>query len=373
MSGAAYTVILRETTGAPLRIYGGGGAPGAQDMISLSAAIGLNGVGALTLVLPDSAELRALIYQDMRIEIERSVEDYAHLLGDTAWFVHSYEDAPTAGTVTLFADHAGARILGDRDVAYDAGTSQAEKADQADDMMKAYVRENAGSSATDTDRRLPTTFFTVASDLGLGPSRSKAASRKNLLRTLQEISADSQQQGAAVFFDVVLVSPGGVLEFRTYTPLRGRDRGAEGFRLSEEFGNAANLTVRINGSQERTYVYAAGQGTESDRDVQTASSSATARSAIGRRETTVAAQHVPKDDTGALTAEAQAALWRQRTRTEISGEIQQTATSRYGVEWDLGDLVLVEVRDQAYEARIDTVTIEVRDGRERIRAPLRGV
>jgi hypothetical protein len=71
----------------------------------------------------------------------------------------------------------------------------ASKSAAADDLIKAFVRENCGPSATDTTRNYSSSYWSVAADIGAAPTIAKAASRRNLLTTCQEIAQAATQAG----------------------------------------------------------------------------------------------------------------------------------------------------------------------------------
>lgn len=377
MSAAAtYTTHVCLPDGMRTGVVLGGEStvPGERDMIALEAALGINGVGALTVRLPYRSDLALIVRPDLRLEVERSIGGYTRLLGDTAWFVNGWEDDPVGNVISLFAEPAGARILADREVAAASGSAAAEKTDAADDLIKAYVRDQA-ISASDPLRNYASTFCIVEPDAGAGASLSWSASYRRLLQVCQEISAQSQQAGSPVFFDVVLPVIGGPLELRTYVGQRGVDRRALGTpRFGIEYGNVTGLVIRHDYRQERTAAIALGRDLGPARDTSGWRTTAeAARSPVGRREVSVSAQHAAKGATSVLVAAADATLWAARSRTQLSGDIVQTDTCRYGLDWGLGDVVPVDARGQTYSARIDTIYITVAGGAERITAPLREV
>src|SRR3990172_11852280 len=94
------------------------------------------------------------------------------------------------------------QLLTRRIVAYNSGAAQASKTDQADDVMKAIIRENFGSLATDTSRSW-LTYLSIEANFGLGQSISKAFSRRKVLTVLKELANASYQAGTYVAFDIV--------------------------------------------------------------------------------------------------------------------------------------------------------------------------
>lgn len=373
MSGESTTVYLLTPEGERVLAFGGGQGAGESDFVSLSYASTVNAAGAAILNLR-SGQIPAAyrVGPDWQLEITRSVDPATpeRLEGQTRWFVRKLTRQVSAGALTLGAASALC-LLDTRDVAYAAGSSQASKSGASDDLIKAIARENLGSSATDTARRLRSDLFAVAADVGLGPSAAKAFSRKNVLQVVQEICAAAAQQGVALFVDVVW--NGACLELQTFLGQRGADRSlASPAPLTLEADSLGDINIEEDYTDEATAVYAAGQGLESDRDIQLATSDGQiARSPWARREVTLGATQVAKDNAAALLAEARRGLWERRARTRFSATITPTPQLRYGIEWDWGDRATASVAGQVWPVRIDTRQVTIAGGLETITAALR--
>lgn len=373
MSGASTTVYLLTPEGERVLAFGGGQGAGTSDFVSLAYVNTVNVPGAATLSLQSGQLPPAYrVGPDWMLEITRSVAPTVpeRLEGQTRWFIRKITRQVSAGILSLHAASALC-LLDTRDVAYAAGSAQAKKSGPADNVIKAIGRENLGSLATDTARQLRADLFAVAADVGLGPAISKAFSRKNVLQIVQEICAAAAAQGVALFVDVVW--NGTSLELRTYVGQRGADRSATSpIPLLLEADALGDIEIEEDYTSEATAVYAAGQGLESDRDVQLATNSTQlARSPWARREVTLAATQVPKGDTAALLAEAQRGLWERRARTRFSAAITPTPQLRYGIEWDWGDRATASVEGQVWPVRIDTRQVTIAGGKETITAGLR--
>ena len=144
------------------------------DFVSLDYVLKENDAGILTLVLADTA-LSGPPFLDGRLEIYRRVGAGGYNLeGDAVWLIRkwAYSRTGESSTLTITAYHA-ASLLKRRIVAYNADTAYSKKYDQLDDMMKAIVRENFNTLATDTTRRI-TTYMMVQADLSLAPVQDKA-------------------------------------------------------------------------------------------------------------------------------------------------------------------------------------------------------
>lgn len=373
MAGESTTVYLLTPEGERVLAFGGGQGAGESDFVSLSYASTANAAGAAILTLrarqiPPAYRVGA----DWQLEITRSVDPLLpeRLEGQTRWFVRAIERRISAGTLSLHTESALC-LLDTRDVAYNAGSAQAEKSGAADNVIKAIARENFGALATDTARRLRADLFAVAADVGLGPATTKAFSRKNARQVIQEICAVAALQGAPLFVDIVW--NGACLELQTFMNQRGVDRSRTSpSPLIIDADALGDAMIREDYTSEATVAYAAGQGLESDRDVQsTTNTAAIARSPWARREITILAPQVRKGDMTALLAEAQRGLQERQARTTFTASITATPQLRYGIEWDWGDRATASVEGQVWPIRIDTRQVSIGGGQETITAALR--
>lgn len=321
----------------------------------------------------------ALLKEDAWLEVWRGVNDRPQrLLGESPFLLSDKIDLFYENNLEKFKlDALSASVVANWPVvAYDAGSSQADKTDFADDMIKAIALENIGSSATDTDRNM-STLLQIQADRSAAVSLSKAFSRRKLAAVFTDLCNASAAQGTRLYWDVVLPVPGNlnnrVLELRTYTQHRGVYRG---FNLdnplvfSREKGNLDNIHLITELGGVANYVYGAGHGREDKRVVQPASDSARiAASPWGRikedvRETGSASGAV-------VLADARGRLREKRPRVVLTADIIQTPKSIFGVHYDHGDVVGVEVFGGRYEAIISPVTITRRGEVETIRAAIR--
>src|SRR5574343_782046 len=145
MSGA-YQVWLDDALGTRVTELG--------SLIGMSIVKGVQS-GAWSVALPGDFDLY-LIAKDQLIEFWRkpylSLQPQLLFVGMVKT-IRQEENESGIGNLIIGGPDARA-LLGSRIVAYPAGSAQAAKTDYADDMMKAIVRENLGSTATDTTRDL---------------------------------------------------------------------------------------------------------------------------------------------------------------------------------------------------------------------------
>jgi hypothetical protein len=309
---------------------------------------------------------------DQQLEVFRK----GRLINETAYFLRMFELIETESRDWLchVIGYDANYLLDSRIVADDAGETNAEITDNLDDMMKTIV-DNELVSATDTDRNLST--LSVAGDLGDAPSETKAFSRRNVLKVLQDLAATSTDQGTYLAFDVVRTARNS-FEFRTYTGQRGRDHTQDSGdvrHIGQAYGNLKKpRLVMFDRTEERNYAYAGGRGQATNRDVQTAEDTTrTGASPYNRREVFVDARNTGNTD--AVDAKAQEAVEQHRPVRQITGDIVDTDGLRFNIDYGFGDLVTAEAFSYTADCHIEyiegTFTPEA-DQKETIKASLRG-
>jgi hypothetical protein len=263
-------------------------------------------------------------------------------------------------------------------VAYFASSSQSSKTGLTGNLMKAVVSENVASTASDmlasTGRGLPSTIFSIQANLGDGASISMSFSYRTVLSVLQDMANASTTAGIYMAFDVV--SDGlGHLEFRTYANQRGVDHrltGSSPIILDPTVGNLAGTSLVFDYTNEATFVYAAGQGTDAARTIATSSNSTRmAASPFARREVFVDARQ--SATTAQVQDAADAALRTGRGVTTFDSKIIENPSTRYGIEYKFGDILTCQLFGQAVDCRLDKVHVSVAGGQETIDVRLQSV
>jgi len=366
-----------------------------EQFAELSYTKVVNAVGAFTLKVPVNAlkivplvpflpgitlEFETVIEQDTRIVIWRKPANGVRAI-DFVGFVRYVEKKAENDQVYFVMSGMDLNYLLDsRIVAYFAGSAQADKTDQADDMMKAIVRQNIGSGATDlngdTSRDLSSRGLTVQADVGLGNSISKAFAYRNVLLVLQEISDASHEtsESGSVYFGIVPLNQGWECEFRTNLQQWGLDHrypsGAAGAVIfSLEFGDLADVSRYTDWRQETTYVYAGGQGENTLRDIQVASDTGRiGASPFNRREVFADARNVTTS--AQVQDAAEAALREGRPRNLFSAKWVD-ATKVYGRDFNFGDYITAVYLGETVDCRIDAIVVTVVGSVERVDINLR--
>lgn len=356
---ANYSVQIQSSVGDTIDLI--------DDWLHLTYTRAVAGIGGLELTLDGDYPLD-YISVDGRILVYRN----GHLEIDAPWLIRKWLkslDEQGTKTLTVYAVSAN-ELLTRRIVAYPSGASQSSKSDYPDNVMKAIIRENFGSSASDTNRSVAS-YLSVDTDASQGISISKSFSRDNVFEVLQEITQTTITDGSAIYFDVVGASS---LQFRTYPTFRGIDHtfpnGLNPVTFSPEMGNLSTVNLSFDRSQEVTFVYAGGSGSGAGRLIQTACSvDRLGESVFNRRE--YFRDVSSTSATATLQAEAKGELRNGRPVRTFDAQILSTEATQYGVHWGLGDAITAVFDGDSFNCTIDSVTVTVADSKEEISATLR--
>jgi hypothetical protein len=361
-----YEVWLDDARGNRLQLL--------DDLLSFEWTRTANQIGWFILDLPADFD-ESLLQVDNLVEIWRAPEGGTLRL-EFIGFIRNPDAEERGNTDVIRAAGPDQNDLIKRKiVAYKSTTAQTDKtSDPADDMLKAVVRENLGSLATDTDRDLTALGFTVAADLSAGPNVSKSMAYDKVLETLQEICKQSSQAGTELYFDIVpgFDSTGLVtFEFRTFTGQLGADRtldsGAPLF-FGREWGNLQNCKLEHLYSDEVNVVYAGGQGEGTARVLEERpDESRISLSVWNRREAFVDARS--EKTTALVQAKGDEALNAGRPILRFGGDLVDSEDALYGRDWFHGDRVTCEYRGQQFDGMIKAIKVSVNaDGNETIQA-----
>jgi len=321
----------------------------APQPISGDYTLKERGVGSLTLTYPPTISA-STFQKDGRV-----VLSYNGIAEGGTWLIRRVQQklANRERSLVVTCVHAN-HLLSRRIVAYAAGSAQASKTGHADDLMKAIVRENF-TAPTDATRTMSATYGigSIDDDAGAGPTVTTAFSRQTVLKVLQDLADLSAAQGTYVGFEVRTV--GSALTFGTYTQQRGIDRrsGAAGYLyVSPSTGAIASSTYDQNWTDEKTYIYAVGQGTDVSRAIGTATNAtATALSPLGRIED--AYQDNGTADTATLDDDAAQQIYAQRAQIRYEAQAQDSPAFIYNRDYAWGDFLTISDFDQIFNCRVD--------------------
>ena len=346
------------------------------NFTSLEYAWVENSIGVLKLVFPIDLYSNSWVARDAFFAVYRDNV----LEMNTIWFLRKIEYADDAGTVTLIAYSAN-YIFGDpenragRIVISEAGnTTYSEFQDYADDIIKTLASQNVGLGALDTERDL-SNYLTIAAKDSAGPIVSKSCSKALLLPLFQEICESARQEGTPIYFDIVCTRLPYAeyslqLELRTYIQQRGFDL-RDTIVVSKERGNISNALLTIDYGSEITTCYAAGSG-EGALQPQEEYSDTTrlGASAFNRREAYIEVSSTADEDVLISSAKEVVALGKPKLK--FSGNLIETPSFRYGIDWNFGDRIKAYSHGYTFDARISAISLRVSNESEAIEVNILG-
>ena len=362
-----YEVIVKTDIGTTLFVL--------TQFTSLTAGRFDRAYMPLEITMPQDDELYPVgtFTKDMILELWREQNQTMVLDGETCYFLRNiryYRDG-TKDMVYLKAYDAN-YILDGREVEYNAGTSQASKTGAACDVIKEIIDENF-VSATDTDRNLSSSYFTIDSDDGFGATVTKAFSRQYVMSTIQSLCNQSREAGTWVTFDTVY-SGSLPLVFKTFVNQRGNDITGQ-LLLSDGAGNIANPTLDFDWTSEATVCYVAGKGEGDARVVGSATNSDRLNESIWSRREMIT-ENFQKSVKASLDAEADAYLDKFSPKIIFTGEIVETEGTQYGVNWNYGDKVRAAYLGYEFDCRVLGYTIDYKNNggktTDKVTAVIRG-
>lgn len=345
----------------------------ADSAVSFEYTQVINNVGSFKLTLPGAFDRRVL-RRDNRVLFWRRPVGGAQSIAFMGLIrlVRTRLDR-LGNTIYVVEGKSLEYLLTARVVAYYAGHARAEQTDQADDLMKAVVSQNLGSSATTGGGRkvngaLSSTYFSVQGDAAAGPSISKAFSYRNVLDVLRELADAARTAGTEVYFGMVPTSES-TFEFRTKTGQWGQDRRssqANGLTFGPDYGNMGQAELIEDATDEVNYAFGLGQGEGSAREIQTSTDTTrTGYSLWAVREGKVDARG--EATAAAVLDAADAFLVKWRPYQLFTAELLSVPGYVYGKDWNFGDRVTIAFDGRQTDALIRAVTVSVDDqGFERV-------
>lgn len=326
-----------------------------------------NAVGAMSLTMAEVIPFE-WYQRDTVMEIWRSIDGAAPTLeGDTVWFVRRPEDVlnEQGARTRILTAYDAKDLLRRRIIAYRATTSQSQKTAPYDDMLKAIVRENLGSLATDTLRDL-SSYLSVEPDLSLCNSHTKGFSFRNVLMVLQEIAEASAGDGIYLSFDISRASQG-QLVFRTFTRQRGVDHryptSARPVLVAPETGNVATVHIIDDSTQEVNVAYGGGAGQELARSLRLATDARMNASPFNRIEVFM---DWPNATDSEIDSSILALIRNGIPRKTFNGTLVDSTGIRYGLHYGWGDIVTAQFENQTFNCRVNPVNVIVDDSGERV-------
>jgi hypothetical protein len=332
----------------------------------------LNDIGALALTLPvqgNALRLRSIFSLDALIEVARTspttgqlqVED-TFLTRLTHRFREGDEERFVVGGLSL--NHLLARRVIDPDDDPLAAGGYSTKAGPADDVMRAYAREQCGDLCLTAARQFPN--FSVGPVGSIGAGVGKRARYENLFELFQELSRSGNMD-----FIVRRIS-GNTLRL-TIAPI-GTDKSvttnypfAPSVMLNPDRGNLANPSLLIDRKKESNFCYALGQGQGEFRIVAKVTGLGLGDSPYNRLEFTEDVRLAERNQNQQLLTGARDALKERQPIREFTFEpTGQQPGNIYRDDWDIGDLVTAAWDDESLDLRIRDVELDISQSGENI-------
>jgi hypothetical protein len=328
----------------------------AKSFLSLTATRVANEIGQFTLYLPPSFD-ESLLAPDRMIQVWRRPRGGQLGLWQV-YFIRRWNlrDEGSREVIEVSGPDCNDLLRRRVIVAYSGDPDYTIIGDnvEADLMMQTLVAasqvENANGPATESGTREWTDFSVGGNGTGLGPVVSKSFELGAYLLTesgngiLPQIADAARIAGTEVFYAIVpIITPTGIrFEFRTYLNQPGQDVSGS-VTFAKEFGNLKNPSLEIDYSREENYIYAGGQGLETDRVVaQAYDVAAYGASRWNRIEGFAYATNQSTPD--AVASFAASNLADRRYKTRFTGEPMDTKGTRFGIQWNFGDRVTARYR-----------------------------
>ena len=358
LSQADYRIDVYNTAGVSQGRY--------KNFLPLSYIRRVNAPGLLRISLSDTHRIASTIADKWQVEVWR--KPYGGDWNRELTGIWRKENWSYIDTAILELTCPGLmRILGWREIAYYAGVANRTlfTTEKAETIANTLVKYNATTSGTTGDGRMraavggyPFTGLSVEADGATGNTfASYYCAWKNLLETLQDVARVGGGD-----FDIVKTSST-AWQYRWYEGQLGTDRttGSNRVVFSMANGNMANPRYEVNRLGVKTVAIVAGQGEESERDVEVVTS---ADYAVGNDiEMFIGATDIEKGDTDGLQSRGDEKLAEVIEKPSFTFDVLQTGSAQYGVHYTLGDKVLAINPRTGVELtmKIAGITIELDD------------
>lgn len=330
------------------------------------------GIGSLYIDLPMKEHLVHNISTDWRLEVyRRTAGSELVRVGDTQWIVKLVRyktDEQNESQLHILA-YDPMYVIDNRIVAYPEGTPYASKIDMpADDMLKAIVRENFGSLATDYHRDL-SEWLVVEEDISAAPPVSKSEfSFQKVMPVLNDICQLSESAGTYLSYDVVYDENSGKLVFKTFTHQRGANRGSSStapIYLAHHtdpvnvMGSGINYaSVEIDATDEKSYIYSGRQSKEVNAILgEIDNRLAIETGPFARTEDFITTgESVEYND---IMTEAHAWLQHKYRNLILNVHIQETNSLQFGVDYGFGDILAFRYLGTTIDIHLDEFKVIV--------------
>jgi hypothetical protein len=329
-----------------------------------------NLASTLTLSMFDDPRIVSLFELDTLIEVRRQYPEagldwYTEFIG----FHRTPQHQITEADSQIFTSYSRGLLdlIKRRSIRYYADTDGSAKGPApADDVIKDYVRENAGPLATTANNRLTdgvTPGLAVAANLSQAAVYEGADAWRNLLEAITDIGEHNR-----VDFDVVWLG-GNQFEFRTYWPQRGTNRTA-GTPTQMIFGipqaNMMNPSHTLSRTDEITSVLVLGPGEGPLRDTTLVEAPPVVVNASPYNLIEQDQNASSEDRLAALIAIGNQVLYEKRALVNFTLNPIQTPYSAYHRHYFLGDIVTCQFGGVVANVKIRAITMALSENQESI-------
>lgn len=360
---ATYECWITDDAGVP--IADSQGRSYLKEYLSLTASRAVNQIGSFEMYLPSTFD-KSLLRVDRMVQVWRKPTG-GRLGLWRVYFIRKWRFATSDSRKTVMISGPDQNdLLRRRIVAAYTASSQAQKtALEADDMMKEFVTEalSDANAPTPTAGTRDWSGLSVQADLTLGPQITLSAPFDTLLTesgagVLPRIAKAAKEAGTEVFFDVIpnVVSGNSIsFQFVTYIGQPGQDVTSQ-VVFDEQFGNMKDPELEYDYTKEINYVYAAGQGEETDRNVQQVYD--TARYGASRWNRCEGFQDARNQDSdNGVIAAGYGLLESGRPKIRFRAAPVDTAGTRFGIDWDHGYKVKARYQGVEFDSIIRATTL----------------
>jgi len=342
-----YMVILKDPWGANPRFFTQFHSLryGRSDRYSYS----------MTMQVPaKDIDLKSL-QPDMILEVHKArIGGVMKLDAETCWFLRRWRiktDADGREILELFARDS-LYILGSRINAYPVDHANSTLSYPARQALAQVVYNNTRGGAI-TERQIASGYFQTETAVTSGSSITKDCAWQQMKSLLDEIVNQSRSKGSWITYDIVYSGTFPAI-FTTFAEQRGNDLTSR-IELSPSNNNVAEPELIFDYEDEATAAYLLGAGEEATRLVGRADSSRIAAGPFSRRE--VKKENTQVDDQTTANNEAEEILDKCKGRVYFSGNIVQTESMRYGIDWGYGDKIRASYKDYNFDCRVESVEI----------------
>lgn len=342
-----------------------------DNFIQLDCSRVANQIAAFSMVMPLSFD-RNMIAPDRMVQIWREPTGGRLKLWRVYFLRRWLFDTQGSNDYVTLAGPDVNDLLRRRIVAAYSGSAQASKTDYADDMMKEVVTQSIadGVAPTPTAGTRVWSDLSITGDVSLGPTITKSFPFGKLLNksnqgVLATIAKAAREEGTEVFFDIVpnVVTSNSInFKFITTVGQPGQDV-SDNVVFSQDSGNLENPSLEYDYAEEENYIYAAGQGEGSDRNVQQVYDNGRYNVSQWNRCEGFADARDQTTDNG-VTAAGNDALNAGRPKIRFRGSPIDTASTRFGIDWDYGYRVQTKYANIQFDSIIRAVTLSVNDQKE---------